>query len=74
VCSLTTIRVVRSSANNISLADASIDGAALYRMPQNILITDYTFVGEYDGSSITGEIYNINSITGVVGSGTGDFC
>lgn len=74
VCNLTTIRVVRSSANNISLSDASIDGAALYRMPQNVLITGYTYVGEYDGNSITSEIFNINTNTGVVGSGTGEFC
>jgi hypothetical protein len=43
-------------------------------MPQNVLITGYTFVGEYDGSSVTGQIYNINSSTGIVGSGTGEFC
>jgi len=74
VCSMTTIRTVRSSNNDISLSDASINGAALYRMPQNILITGYTYVAETSGGNIDSETFNINSSTGVVGSGTGDFC
>jgi len=43
-------------------------------MPQNILITGYTYVAETSGGSIDSETFNINSSTGVVGSGTGDFC
>ena len=74
VCSMTTTRTVRSSNNDISLSDASINGAALYRMPQNILITGYTYVAETSGGNIDSETFNINSSTGVVGSGTGNFC
>ena len=74
VCSMTTIRTVKSSNNDISLSDASINGAALYRMPQNTLITGYTYVAETSGGSIDSETFNINSSTGVVGSGTGNFC
>jgi hypothetical protein len=43
-------------------------------MPQNVVLVGYTYVAEYDGSGTTSETYNINSSTGQIGSGTGDFC
>jgi hypothetical protein len=53
---------------------AGAAGYALYRMPQNILVTGYTYVAEYDGSTTVGFTLNLNSSTGVVGSSTGDQC
>jgi hypothetical protein len=56
------------------LADAATDGAILYRMPQDILLTGYSFVAEELGGMIISETFNLNSSTGQVGTGTGDFC
>mgnify|MGYP000232583073 CR=1 FL=1 len=75
VCNLTTIRTVKSVNNSATLAGAA--GYALYRMPQNQLITAlvaYTHVAEYDGTATVGFTYTLNSSTGVVGSSTGDEC
>ena len=75
VCNLTTIRTVKSVNNSATLAGAA--GYALYRMPQNILVTSivaYTHVAEYDGTATVGFTYTLNSSTGVVGSSTGIEC
>jgi hypothetical protein len=57
-------RSVRTSNNDISLADASTNSAALYRMPQDELLTGYTYVRD----AISNNIYDIGSIDGVVGA------
>ena len=74
VCALTTIRIVKSVNNATGLAGAV--GYALYREPQNTLITGYTHVAEWDGveETTTTPNYNLNSTTGVVGSSTGYTC
>ncbi len=71
---MATIRTVYASSAALSLADASLDGAILYRMPQNVPLVGYTHVAEYSLGSISSETYNINSSTAQVGSGTGNFC
>jgi hypothetical protein len=71
---MATIRNVYASNNAISLSDAAADNAILYRMPQNVVLVGYTYVAEYVGGSIDSETFNLNSSTGQVGSGTGDFC
>jgi hypothetical protein len=76
VCLLQTIRTVYASNNAISLSDAAADNAILYRMPQNVVLVGYTYVAEYEAAttSIVSETFNLNSSTGQIGSGTGDFC
>ncbi len=68
------IRIVKSTNNATGLAGAV--GYALYREPQNTLITGYTHVAEWDGveETTTTPNYNLNSTTGVVGSSTGYTC
>ena len=68
------IRTVKSVNNSTNLAGAV--GYALYRMPQNTLITGYTHVAEWDTVELTtiSSNYNLNSTTGVVGSSTGYTC
>jgi len=68
------IRLVKSVNNATGLAGAV--GYALYREPQNTLITGYTHVAEWDGveETTTTPNYNLNSTTGVVGSSTGYTC
>ena len=69
-----TIRTVKSTNNSTDLAGAV--GYALYRMPQNILITGFTHVAQWDTIEETtiSNNYNLNSTTGVVGSSTGYTC
>jgi hypothetical protein len=43
-------------------------------MPQDILLTGYTYVAEELGGIIVSETFNLDSTTGEVGTGTGDFC
>jgi hypothetical protein len=69
---MTTLRIVSATNNATDLAGAV--GAALYRQPQGILLTGYTRVGEYDGVSVTSNVYTLSSTTGVVGSDTGISC
>jgi hypothetical protein len=69
---MSVLRTVSATNNSTNLAGAV--GAALYRQPQNILVTGYDFVGEYDGFSVVGDVYNLNSSTGVVGSTTSISC
>jgi len=72
VCNLYIIRTVKSVNNSTTLVDAA--GYALYRMPQNTLITGYTYVAEYDGFTTVSNNYTLDSTTGVVGSDTGYAC
>ena len=72
VCALTTIRIVKS-VNNATGLSGSV-GSALYRSPQNTLITGFTRVAEYDGTILTTSTYLLNSTTGVLGSDTGFEC
>jgi hypothetical protein len=73
-CGPGTIRTVKSTNNATGLAGAV--GSALYRMPQNTLITGFTRVAQWDSTLNTtlSSIYNLNSTTGVVGSDTGYEC
>ena len=72
VCALTTIRMVKSTNNATGLAGAV--GSTLYRSPQNTLITGFTRVAGYDGTTLTTSTYTLNSTTGVLGSDTGFEC
>jgi len=72
VCARSVIRTVRASNDSPNLGAAV--GAALYRMPQNVLITGYTYVAEDDGFTTTSSIYEISTFTGVVGSDTLSGC
>jgi len=77
VCNLNVIRTVKSVNNSTTLVGAA--GSALYRMPQNTLVTGYTYVAECDGVAPPGGVttsnnYTLNSSTGVVGSDTGYSC
>jgi hypothetical protein len=55
-------RTVRTTNNDTDLATALANGAALYRMPQNVLLTGFSFARMQSG----GNTYSINSTTGVV--------
>jgi len=57
------LRVVRTSNNDATLAAASTNSSALYRLPQDTLLTGFTHVRDDNGS-----IYAINSVTAVVGA------
>jgi hypothetical protein len=72
VCARSVLRTVRASNDSPNLGAAV--GAALYRMPQNVLITGYTYVAEDDGFSPTSNIYEISTFTGVVGNDTTQGC
>ena len=61
---LSTQYTVRTSNNDASLADASTNGSALYRMPQNVLLTGFAYVKD----PTLGDVYFLNSSTAVVGS------
>jgi hypothetical protein len=55
--------LVRTSNNDGSLDQASGNSSTLFQMPGNTLLTGYLFVqGQF-----TGEVYNINPSTAVVG-------
>ena len=59
-----TVYVVRTSNNDATLSAASSNSSALYRMPQNILVTGFNYVKDIS----PGTVYLLNSTTAVVGS------
>ena len=73
-CNMTVIRNVYSTNDSATLGGAV--GYALYRLPQQILITGYTYVAEYDPltTSIISNVFNLDVGTGVVGADTGYAC